>query len=72
VALGAVLGGCATAAQRTPTTAGDVVPRPWGTPSAPALTQLCALDALLWSHGFVPRVVDRDCVTILESVVIGP
>ena len=33
-------------------------------------TQLCALDALLWSYGFVPRATDRQCVTILETVKI--
>jgi hypothetical protein len=33
--------------------------------------QLCALDALRWSHGFVPRSSTEPCVTILESVKLG-
>ncbi|HEU5193397.1 MAG TPA: hypothetical protein VFW70_01565 [Methylomirabilota bacterium] len=33
-------------------------------------TQLCALDALLWSYGFVPRATDQTCVTILETLKI--
>ena len=39
--------------------------------TAGALTQLCALDALLWSHGFVPRASAQQCVTILDSVKMG-
>jgi len=61
------LAGCATA-QQTPTVA---------TPSAvtasrdAAPRQLCALDALRWSLGFVPRATNEECVTILETVKIG-
>ena len=58
---GAVLTGCASTA--APTT-------PHGAVSADSRT-LCALDALLWSHEFVPRATDQKCVTILGTVTIG-
>jgi len=55
-----VLTGCASTTPTRPAVA-----------TAGALTQLCALDALLWSHGFVPRASAQQCVTILDSVKMG-
>jgi hypothetical protein len=59
VMLGAGLAGCA-ATRPAPVSA-----------LAAAPNQLCALDALRWSHGFVPRSSLELCVTILESVKLG-
>jgi len=62
VMLGPALTGCATTKQ---------------TPAAPtasvgaAPTQLCTLDALRWSLGFVPRATNDQCVTILDTVKIA-
>jgi hypothetical protein len=36
---------------------------------APVL--VCNLDSVRWSHGFVARADERDCVAVLESVRIG-
>jgi hypothetical protein len=35
------------------------------------MIQLCELDSLLWSQGFVPRAMDRACASILESVTLA-
>jgi len=76
-ALGALLGGCASVAPHAPS-AGASAPEMRGDAAnpprhriAPAMIQLCELDSLLWSQGFVPRAMDRACASILESVTLA-
>lgn len=57
--LGALVGGCASVKSRAPSSVDS------------DLTELCALDSLRWSYDFVPRAIDRECVTILESVTLA-
>jgi hypothetical protein len=71
-ALVVALTGCATTRQ-TPAAGG---PRAPGANSSTASAgaapkQLCALDTLRWSLGFVPRATTNECVTLLDTVRIG-
>lgn len=65
---GALLTGCASTTA-PPRTATPTTP-PQRIVTDGSRTQLCALDALLWSYGFVPRATDQTCVTILETLKI--
>jgi hypothetical protein len=62
----AALAGCATATS-PPVAASARAPVASSSDSA----QLCALDALRWVNGFVPRATSSECVTILDTVKIG-
>jgi hypothetical protein len=72
VMLGAGLAGCA-ATRPAPVSALATIPVAESPiiPAGAAPYQLCALDALRWSHGFVSRSSTELCVTILESVKLG-
>jgi len=69
--LAALAAGCATTAPARPSPSLLSEPAPLRRATDPAPAQLCALDALRWSHGFVPRATAQECVTILDSVTIG-
>ena len=63
---GALLTGCASTTPPPPAVAHGSLTAAPGSP-----TELCALDALLWSYGFVPRAWDQKGITILGTVTIA-
>jgi hypothetical protein len=67
----ALLTGCATAPPRLHALGASPMRATVASVPAGAPVLVCHLDLLRWSHGFVARVDERDCVAVLESVRIG-